>query len=315
MSSSVALPTYKNSTNVRSNFAAPAGPKTDTVAPAARLRARALNALAALAPGLAARVAERAIPNPPPAAPNAREQALLAAGASFEVRWARRRIRAWTWGDPAAPAVLLVHGWGGHSGQFASFVPPLLFSGLRAVAFDLPGHGADAIRGAPAALPDIVGAIRAAARAAGPVHGVLAHSLGSVWTSFAILDGLRPQRAVFIAPPSDREAFARAQADAAGVGPALFAELRRRDELRYRARWSRLKVSRTAKAMTTPLLVVHDRDDRVVPIRDGEAYAQHWPGARFHETRGLGHNRILRAPEVVHRAIAFLHAPADLLAA
>ena len=42
------------------------------------------------------------------------------------------------------------------------------------------------------------------------------------------------------------------------------------------------------------LLVVHDENDREVPIACGEAIANAWPGAELVRTRGLGHQRILR---------------------
>ncbi|MGZ5446135.1 MAG: alpha/beta hydrolase [Thermoanaerobaculia bacterium] len=56
----------------------------------------------------------------------------------------RRLQRAWSWGE--GPAVLLVHGWGGHAAQFQSFVEPLVRAGFRAIAFDAPSHGSS---GAP----------------------------------------------------------------------------------------------------------------------------------------------------------------------
>ena len=42
------------------------------------------------------------------------------------------------WGR--GPAVYLLHGWGGRSTQWSSFVEPLTRAGLTAVAFDAPGH-------------------------------------------------------------------------------------------------------------------------------------------------------------------------------
>src|SRR5687768_10404331 len=44
------------------------------------------------------------------------------------------------WGR--GPVVYLLHGWGGRSSQWSSFVEPLARAGLTAVAFDAPGHGA-----------------------------------------------------------------------------------------------------------------------------------------------------------------------------
>jgi pimeloyl-ACP methyl ester carboxylesterase len=57
---------------------------------------------------------------------------------------------------------------------------------------------------------------------------------------------------------------------------------------------------------TPPLLVIHDRDDAETPWSGGAAIAQAWPEAHLVTTTGLGHRRILRDPEVVRRAAAFL---------
>jgi pimeloyl-ACP methyl ester carboxylesterase len=54
------------------------------------------------------------------------------------------------------------------------------------------------------------------------------------------------------------------------------------------------------------LLVVHDRDDREVPIEHGRRLAATWPLAELRETDGLGHRRILRDPNVVATAVAFV---------
>jgi pimeloyl-ACP methyl ester carboxylesterase len=53
-------------------------------------------------------------------------------------------------------------------------------------------------------------------------------------------------------------------------------------------------------------LIVHDEDDDEVPFVRGEALANAWPGARLHVTRGLGHRRILRDPDVVSHVCAFI---------
>jgi len=48
-------------------------------------------------------------------------------------------LQGWALGQ--GPAVLLVHGWEGASGQFAPMALALAARGLRTVAFDLPAHG------------------------------------------------------------------------------------------------------------------------------------------------------------------------------
>jgi pimeloyl-ACP methyl ester carboxylesterase len=58
--------------------------------------------------------------------------------------------------------------------------------------------------------------------------------------------------------------------------------------------------------MTTPALIIHDRDDPDVPYAHGEEIANAWPGAQLVATAGLGHRAILRDPDVVRRTVEFL---------
>jgi hypothetical protein len=51
---------------------------------------------------------------------------------------------------------------------------------------------------------------------------------------------------------------------------------------------------------------VHDVDDRVVDFEAGEAIAHAAPAGRLVTTRGLGHGRILRAPEVLAEVVPFV---------
>jgi pimeloyl-ACP methyl ester carboxylesterase len=59
-----------------------------------------------------------------------------------------------------------------------------------------------------------------------------------------------------------------------------------------------------------PLLVVHDRGDAEVAWQHGLAIARAWRGAEFLMTDGLGHRRILKDPDVVAAAVAFVVARA-----
>ena len=57
----------------------------------------------------------------------------------FEVN--RTRLRAWCWGDPSAPPVVLVHGAYDHGRTWDGFAPRLVELGFQVVAIDVRGHG------------------------------------------------------------------------------------------------------------------------------------------------------------------------------
>src|SRR6185295_11999735 len=128
-----------------------------------------------LAPGAAARMARRIFFTPPPSRVRPEQQDLLDRAQRFELETPDGPVVGWSWGQ--GETVLLVHGWGGHAGQFAGFVEPLVQKGFRAVALDLPGHGSS--RRSLSSLRHFATAIAHAGELFAPLAGLVAHSFGS----------------------------------------------------------------------------------------------------------------------------------------
>lgn len=280
-----------NSTNVR--FLADLG-----------LRRIGLRASAALTPELAGVWAERLFLTPPVA-----RRPFAAVFAADGVRtgsvpYRGRRVVTWTWGDAAAPAVVLAHGWGGHAAQMASFVEPLLAAGFRVVAFDQPAHGLS--EGRLTGLPDFAGATAAVAKAAGDVQALVAHSLGATGAALAHAARLGVKRVVLVSPPSDLVGYSRRFARWHWMPESVRRTMQAAIEERYGLRWSELEIDRVAPCLTADALVIHDRRDRMVPFKQGARFARTWRGARLLATEGLGHNRILQDRGVVDAAVDFM---------
>lgn len=259
-----------------------------------------------VAPERAAATAERLFFTPPRTRLSPDLTAVLERGTPFSATVAGRRISAWSWGTGDGPAVWLMHGWGSRGGRLAAFVAPLLAAGHRVVTHDAPGHGAS--DSGMSSMPEFAHAVRALVDRVGPVHGVIAHSMGASATALAMAQGLSVSRAVFLAPAANPAAFVGPFGAALGLTPATRRRLQERSERRLAFRWMDLDVPTLARAFTAPppLLVVHDREDRVVPWSDGAAITAAWAGAELVTTSGLGHRDVIRAPEVMARALDFI---------
>jgi pimeloyl-ACP methyl ester carboxylesterase len=261
-----------------------------------------LRALGTVSPGLAARAAERLFLTPQRHPTPAREVEALRGARPFTVPFRGGRLRAWSYGE--GPAVLLVHGWSGRGGQLAAFAPPLLLAGFRVVAFDGPAHGASS--GRWASVPLFGEALRVVSQRVGGVRAVIAHSFGAPAVTHALLSGWRLDAAVFVGPPRGPVEPFRQFCAALELPEALSARVRARLEARFGLRLEHFDVPRLAASLATPLLVVHDRGDAEVAWDEGAAIAAGWPGARLVTTTGLGHRRVLRAPEVLRQATDFI---------
>ncbi|AND68970.1 hydrolase [Dyella thiooxydans] len=214
-------------------------------------------------------------------------------------------IATYVWGDPAQqPYVLLVHGWSSFGLRFLPWVARLRALGYAVVTFDQPGHGHSS--GHLCTLPDFIATVRAVGSRYGNAALAIAHSLGGAAVTLAQDERWRAHKLVLIAPAVDMRAavhrFFRFVRLGRHLREPFFAWLRGRTGVHV----DELQVERRLPALGQPALVVHDLDDPDVPWSEGERYAMYWPGARLLTTQGLGHRRVVDAPEVVDGVLAFL---------
>lgn len=256
-----------------------------------------------LFPDVAAAWAERLFLTPP--ARNAASAIELLDARERILSHRGRLIATWSWGPVDAPAVLLVHGWGGHAAQLRGFVSPLLHAGFSVVTYDQPAHGVS--EGRLTGLPDFADLVAEVAHHYGVVRGVLGHSLGATAAAFALARRtIHIEKMVLISPPSDLVGYSRRFARWHWMPERLRRAMQNAIEERYGLRWDELELARLAPRLEAKALVIHDRADRQVPLKQGAAFARSWPGARFMTTEGLGHGRILRDDAVIDAATAFL---------
>lgn len=272
----------------------------------------ALQAAYLVSDDLGSSLAERLFTSPRRFPRPARERAILASGRRFTVevalrspRWAgttgaSTEVVAWRWG--LGPTVLLVHGWEGRGAQLGALVEPLVAAGMSVVAFDAPGHGDSP--GSRLYLTDLADTILDVADAVGPIHAIIAHSFGAAASLLAYeRGGLDASRNVMIAPNVVIEDSLAQFGNVLGLDEAdrLGLELGLAEHSGVLV--EDLHLERLVGDRDAGLTVIHDRDDREVPCTQGERLADLWPNAHLHITGGLGHNRILRDPQVITEAV------------
>jgi pimeloyl-ACP methyl ester carboxylesterase len=267
---------------------------------------RGLQALGRVSPPAAgALVARIFLRTPPRRRSNQREVDVLLQADRFDAVFEGETLQAYLWGH--GPAVLLLHGWGGSAGQLYSFIEPLTHAGFSVVAFDAPAHGAST--GDWLAIPRYAAAIRRVAEQVGPLHAIIAHSMGGPAAALALSQGLYAGRFIQIGPPADALAWFMNFSRELGLSADVTAIARRAIEQRAGMSMERVNAAVVGPSLTLPLLVIHDRQDREVPWTDGAAVANAAPLATISFTEGLGHRRILRDPEVIRRSLAFIGRP------
>ena len=251
-----------------------------------------------LSPALAGRLAAKLFARPRRHPRPARERELIARGTRVALP---DGLYATAWG--AGPTVLLVHGWEGRGAQLGAFVDPLVAAGYRVVALDGPAHG-DSL-GVTTTGPEFARALVATRHAVGPLAAIVGHSFGGFTSLLAVSRGLPTARVVTIGTPASvpevLRDFLRMIRLPDRALPSMIAAL----EARVGAPMASFEVEAFAPTVHVPVLVVHDTDDRAVPYDDGPRLAEVF-GARLLTTNGLGHRRILYAPDVVAAVVEFI---------
>lgn len=273
-----------------------------------RIFRAAMKATDLLSPDLTRRIIQKAFTTPPRHAAPEAERATLRRACPFTFQSGGLKLRAWSWGE--GPAVLLAHGWGGRGGQLHAFVAPLLEAGYSVLTFDGPGHGRS--EGRTASVPLFAAAMQELALSRGPFHAVIGHSFGGASAIYALSHRLPATRAVIIAAPVGPESFYRDLLTALRIPTQRHEGFLRAMEQSYSLRLEDIHGPTRAGHLQIPGLIIHDAQDREVPAAHGEAYAAAWRNAKLLRTEGLGHRRILRDPEVISSALAFLHSGAHL---
>lgn len=274
---------------------------------ATQLRRLSYRLAAKVVPGLAGRIAADAFGRS--RAKGSRTQFRMPLGAvSFEISGNQDVRRGFIWRNQG-PTVLLVHGWGSDSSSMLGLVKPLLALGFQVAAFDAPAHGESP--GNQTTMSRFVAAVAAVIATLGKVEVMIGHSLGSIAT-VAALSRAEPhlaqtvRRLVLIAAPSSLvtvlESWAANQQLPAPIKDKVYQRLLLQNGVPV-SHWD---ISVLGRGFDLPILVVHDEDDRVVPICEAKKLAQELQNVSLQQTSGLGHSRILSAADVKQMICTFI---------
>ena len=280
--------------------------------PVMRLTRLGLGLTQQLWPGLAVRAALRLFGTPLPPRWLRRSRPWPAHWA-YE-RWPFERAGLTLYRDTrtkaGAPAVLLVHGWGGHAGQMLPLAQTLAKAGLQVLLLEMPAHGRSA--GRISNLPQFARALdytAARLHAEGvDLQAVVAHSLGANAAAYAASRGLALQRLVLLAPPASPHAYTQLFARMFGLSERTRGAMQTRIEAREAILMPQFEPPAVGPRITTPTLVVHDRGDRINRHADGEAYTRAIAGAQLISTEGLGHMKLLQDAGVLMDVTRFVSA-------
>jgi pimeloyl-ACP methyl ester carboxylesterase len=234
------------------------------------------------------------------------DREIIERGNNYRIPFDGGELAVTSWGD-SGPAVLLMHGWGGARAQMTGFVAPLLSAGYRVVAYDQPAHGES--DGKMTNLIEIAPTMSLVMKREGEFDAVIAHSFGTLITSYALvnLNFPPPSKLIYFGAFNRLlESLPRFQVLANlpdevmdGLNAAI-SENFGKDVL------DAIVNETLVPQINIPALMFHDTADNVTPVEDSRAIARVWKSARFVETDGLGHRGALQSKEIHEQVLSFL---------
>ncbi len=197
-------------------------------------------------------------------------------------------IQTYTWIGEKPNIILLVHGWESNSARWYKLIPVLQKSGYTILALDAPAHGLSDnkwfnVAKYSEAITEVI-----------EHHNpeiVIGHSIGGTASIFHQYKHHTPsiQKIVTLGAPGELEIMVRNFASLLGLKKRVIPMIDRKFQKDYKFSFQSFSVAKMVQTITTSGLVVHDRNDIVVKIREGRQIAAAWKNASLIETKGLGH--------------------------
>ncbi|MGH1365953.1 MAG: alpha/beta fold hydrolase [Calditrichia bacterium] len=261
--------------------------------------------LSVLLPGFTVKLAYKSLTSPQVRKLRERELAVLDKAKRETLPFKDFDIQLYEWtGGP--DTVLLVHGWEGQAGNFSDLVERLLEKNYTVIAFDGPSHGFSS--GGKTSLfefTELVSDLLARYK----MNKIISHSFGGVATAFALHSNpdIEIEKYCLLTTPDRFLDRIEDVAKQVGITENVKQRLIKRLEEETGIPAASMNVSDYLKtANVKQALIIHDKDDQVIPIEISRHIQQGWPVCDIDEVEGTGHFRMLRTDFVLDRVVTFL---------
>lgn len=213
-----------------------------------------------------------------------------------------RKARVWGKG----PVVWLLHGWESRGSTFIKLIPLLVDKGFQVVAWDAPAHGDSP--GKSTNLPDYARCLSADINENifNLPLAFVGHSFGGA--AMSILSKIRsmPSKVIIVSAPSRIKNIFNRFAKMINLGDKATNKFIALAE--SKSGYSLLDCSLISNDISTSCdtLVIHDRDDDVIPFADFEALQETWVSGQFLATKKLGHRLTIKNQSTLNNIVDFI---------
>ena len=281
--------------------------KTSSIPLILKLIRFGFNIAGKVAPKATAKTAFRLACIPQKYKPKPNQIEVLNKAYQFKVPYGDGQLQAYAWGK-GTKTILLIHGWDSSIAAMSAFVETLVSEGFNVIGVDGPAHGQSS--GKQSNIVHFAKAIQTVIQYVGPIYGIITHSFGGLSAIHAlqqIEQGLVLPKLVLIGVPSTFKSALKLPVTTFGLSPSMTLQFEQMAEHVIQTSIDQISIANAyPKLQVAELLIIHDKQDLVVPFSNAKETLTAWENANLLVTNGLGHNRILWEQEVINRVADFV---------
>jgi len=200
--------------------------------------------------------------------------------------------------------VLLVHGWSGRGTQLYQLADKILENQMMVISFDAPAHGLSS--GNTTVMNGFVETILELESKYGPFYAAIGHSFGGMSLLNAISSGLKTEKLVTIGTDDAVLEILINFVKKMELKPKITEELKKFHLKKYGIDIDTYSSHLNAKKVDLPTLVIHDSEDKYVPVSSAFSIRQNLKNGELLITNGLGHHKIFKDKKIMQRIVNFI---------
>ena len=213
-----------------------------------------------------------------------------------------KKINVYTLGD-GEKKVLLTHGWSGRGTQLVKIAEAFHQNGYQVISFDGPSHGKS--DGNTTLMPEFIASMHEINKHFGPFEFAIGHSLGAMATLHAASTTFQVKKIVTIGAGDLIDDIIKDFVRRMKLKSKYIDLLRHHFEKKRKEKMSDYDASYCASKVNIPTLIIHDENDKDVPVSCAHHIHKHHLNSNLLITKGLGHNKILGDEKVIEEIINF----------
>lgn len=221
----------------------------------------------------------------------------------FMVKEINRAVRVYEYGQ-SDKKILLVHGWSGRGTQMFKIAEALLKLGYMTISFDAPAHGKSP--GKTTMMPHFIATCLALEQHYGEFYAAVGHSLGGMSLLNAVRKGLHLEKLVLIGTGDSITEISYEFVKNLQLKPGIAVKMKKHFDKLHGEDIDRYSGSEAATFVEIPTLVVHDEEDKDVPVNCAYNIARNLKNSELAITQKLGHRMILGNREVIEKICNFV---------